>query len=300
MRTLFLAGAAALAISGAAFAQTVPQAVVASSCGGETFTVGDQRGQRMNTAGRLCNEVAVASSALPAGAATSAKQDTIIGHVDGVEGSVDGIEALLTTLDGRVDGIEALQTSGNASLSAINTKLKTAGVSTYRAFGEAYAGYATPTDMLCVIGSGTKTVRVTKATMWIDSTSSTPHVIKWILRSAANTGGTASNPSFYKIDSANAAATATLNLYSVIPDALGSAIGTYGYLRTATTAVGTGTHAAFTLESGNSVGILPLQAVDIRQLPTLRGTSEQFCINGDGAALPAGFVAKWMIEIVEE
>lgn len=38
------------------------------------------------------NDVAVSSSALPTGAATSAKQDTIIGHVD-------GIEALLTTID---------------------------------------------------------------------------------------------------------------------------------------------------------------------------------------------------------
>lgn len=33
------------------------------------------------------------------GFATSAKQDTIIGHIDGIEGSVDGIEALLTTIE---------------------------------------------------------------------------------------------------------------------------------------------------------------------------------------------------------
>lgn len=38
-------------------------------------------------------QVDVVSSALPTGAATSAKQDTIIGHVDGIEG-------LLTTIDG--------------------------------------------------------------------------------------------------------------------------------------------------------------------------------------------------------
>lgn len=34
------------------------------------------------------------------GFATSAKQDTIIGHIDGIEGSVDGIETLLTTIEG--------------------------------------------------------------------------------------------------------------------------------------------------------------------------------------------------------
>ena len=44
--------------------------------------------------------VVVASSALPAGASTSARQDTLIGHVDGIEG-------LLTTIDvdtGNIDG----------------------------------------------------------------------------------------------------------------------------------------------------------------------------------------------------
>jgi hypothetical protein len=57
--------------------------------------------------------VDVISSALSSGAATSSKQDTIIGHVDGIEtllttidGRVDGVEGLLTTIDGHVDQIE--------------------------------------------------------------------------------------------------------------------------------------------------------------------------------------------------
>lgn len=47
-----------------------------------------------------CNTgaVTVAASALPTGAATAAKQDTLIGHVDGVE-------ALLTTIDGDTSGL---------------------------------------------------------------------------------------------------------------------------------------------------------------------------------------------------
>lgn len=73
------------------------------------------------------------------GLATSAKQDTIIGHLDGVEtlltdiesavdglegkdyataakqdtiiGHLDGVESTLTTIDGRVDGIEGLLTT---------------------------------------------------------------------------------------------------------------------------------------------------------------------------------------------
>lgn len=52
--------------------------------------------------------VDVASSALPTGAATSANQTTIIGHVD-------GIEALLTTIDADTGGIlTAVQTIDNA------------------------------------------------------------------------------------------------------------------------------------------------------------------------------------------
>lgn len=47
----------------------------------------------------------------PIDAATAAKQDTIIGHVD-------GIEALLSTIDGRVDGLEALLTSVDGKLPA--------------------------------------------------------------------------------------------------------------------------------------------------------------------------------------
>ena len=55
------------------------------------------------------------------GYATSAKQDTLIGHVDGIEGSVDGIETLLTTIEGNQlpDGHNV--TVDNASLAVTGT-----------------------------------------------------------------------------------------------------------------------------------------------------------------------------------
>jgi hypothetical protein len=73
------------------------------------------------------NGLAVDNKTLPPGAATSAKQDTIIGYVDGIEallttidghidqieGYTDGIETLLNTIDGRVDGVEGLLTTLN-------------------------------------------------------------------------------------------------------------------------------------------------------------------------------------------
>lgn len=56
----------------------------------------------------------VDSSALPTGAATSAKQDTIIGHVD-------GIEALLGTMDTDTGSIATSATSIDGKITACNT-----------------------------------------------------------------------------------------------------------------------------------------------------------------------------------
>lgn len=51
-------------------------------------------------------QVDVLTSALPSGAATSAKQDTLIGHVDGIEGLLTTIDADTSTLAGAVSGTE--------------------------------------------------------------------------------------------------------------------------------------------------------------------------------------------------
>lgn len=98
------------------------------------------------------------------GVATAAKQDTIIGHVDGIEGilttidtdtgaivgHVDGIETLLGTIDGRVDGIEALLTTIDGRVDGIEGLLTT---------------IDSDTGTLAVTGNGTATgaLRVTVA-----------------------------------------------------------------------------------------------------------------------------------------
>lgn len=61
-------------------------------------------------------QVDIVTSALPSGAATSAKQDTLIGHVD-------GIETQLTTLAGYVDGLETLIGTTNTNTGAAATAL---------------------------------------------------------------------------------------------------------------------------------------------------------------------------------
>lgn len=61
------------------------------------------------------------------GFATSAKQDTLIGHVDGIEGSVDGIEALLTTIEGNQLPDSHNVTVDNASIAVTGTVTANAG-----------------------------------------------------------------------------------------------------------------------------------------------------------------------------
>lgn len=51
-------------------------------------------------------QVDILTSALPTGAATSAKQDTIIGHVDGIEGLLTTIDGDTGTIAGAVSGAE--------------------------------------------------------------------------------------------------------------------------------------------------------------------------------------------------
>lgn len=66
-------------------------------------------------------DVDVLSSALPTGASTEAKQDTIIGHLDGVETVLGTIDTDTGAIVGHVDGIEGLLTTIDADTGAIAT-----------------------------------------------------------------------------------------------------------------------------------------------------------------------------------
>jgi len=137
---------------------------ITSIGGGTQYTEGDTDATIVGTAimwedaGNALTPVSsskplpVSASIDPTGLATSAKQDTIIGHVDGIEtllgtidadtsnistkidtivGHVDGLETLigttnttLTTIDGRVDGIEGLLTTIDGDTGNIVTSVQ--------------------------------------------------------------------------------------------------------------------------------------------------------------------------------
>lgn len=148
------------------------------------------------------------------------------------------------------------------------------------------------TDVLQIIGSATKTVCITKIKVSATATGAAEMDIYGYKRSALNTGGTSTHPTPVKYDSLNLAATATANLYSANPTALGA-----GSLFFGTQFVIPGTNGNTWLpmipvvyEYGNSTS----------QPLTLRGVNESFSISLGGNALPAGLGLYMSIEWTEQ
>lgn len=153
----------------------------------------------------------------------------------------------------------------------------------YSASSTVFTPPATPTDMITIYGSASKTIRVNRITFSSTQTSAGINNIFIIKRSATNTAGTSTTPTVVPLDSSNAAGTAVMRQYSVNPSGLGSAVGTITAIRilTPTTTSATQSQYVFDYTSGNVV---------------LRGTSEGLCVNFAGAALPTGLSIAVSIE----
>jgi hypothetical protein len=158
---------------------------------------------------------------------------------------------------------------------------------TYTAAGTGYTAYTTPTDMVCLQGSASKTVRVLHLVSRIQSTSAALQTIYFIKRSAADTGGTETTPAAVSWDSTNAAATAVVHLYSAAPT-LGASLGNISIGTTASATLA-GSPTQTSVYSVIASGSL----VDFKQQILLRGTTEELCMNYNGAALTSGFTMTW-------
>lgn len=159
---------------------------------------------------------------------------------------------------------------------------------------------ATPTDFACIIGSGTKTVRVTKIEISGTSTAATAAVLdlQVIKRSTAGTiaPGAFTAPTGVPHDSSDAAATAVVNTVGTANfGALGAIVGQvasrkFAFTLTPATAtdfpIAAPTVIVFT--NNNEKGIV------------LRGVSQQLCLNFAGAALPAGTLLDINVTVTEE
>jgi len=177
-----------------------------------------------------------------------------------------------------------------------NAQGVSAGSPTFRATGAAYAGYATPTDMLVISGSASKTVIVTGLWMQVQGSSSTGFTVYIVKRTTANTGGTSATQTPVSMDSTNAAATAVINLYSAAPT-LGTSAGNVLIFGATTTSAPSYSASIGVGGAANPVvASNPVTAIDIRQPITLRGAAESLAWGFNGGALPAGFLTIWGVE----
>lgn len=85
---------------------------------------------------------------------------------------------------------------------------------------------ATATDIARLSGSATARIEVTKVIIGGVQTTAGLVKVDLVKRSTANTGGTATTPAAVPHDSADAAASAVVSVYTANPSALGTAVGT--------------------------------------------------------------------------
>lgn len=165
-------------------------------------------------------------------------------------------------------------------------------VKTYSYQLQDYAPAANATDVVCLSGAANKVVKLNRIQVTADATSSAVVDLYVYKRSAANTGGTATNPTPLKLDSADAAASATITLYSANAGALGTGSLLAGdhYMIPATT----GNQYFFSFPWIEDFGTRNAKAV------VLRSAAESVCVGMGGAALPAGFSLYSRFEWTEE
>ncbi|OPY84199.1 MAG: hypothetical protein A4E65_00337 [Syntrophorhabdus sp. PtaU1.Bin153] len=95
---------------------------------------------------------------------------------------------------------------------------------TYAIAGAANTPAATPTDVVTLYGSATKTIAVRKVIVSGMATTAGSMDVVLTKRTAANTAGTSTAPSIAKFSSNDGTATATPALYTANPSALGTGI----------------------------------------------------------------------------
>lgn len=160
---------------------------------------------------------------------------------------------------------------------------------TYSATITYFTPYATPTDIVGIVGSATKTVKLRK--VFLSSTQTAAGVNNWfvIKRALADTGGSPATATRVPLDSANAAATAVVQKYTAAPT-INSTVGT---VRIASLL----SPAPASVMSGDNLLVDDLPDAEPF---TLRGVAEELDLNFGGAAVPGGLSMSITVVWTEE
>ena len=157
---------------------------------------------------------------------------------------------------------------------------------------------ATPTDLITIFGSATKTVRIVSFEVETTNTAAGSQQFFLIKRSSANAGGTFVTATAVASDS-NDSASATAGHYTANATALGTTVGTIRTVRIASPVAVPGSFAGVSIIAG--ADLLELGSGANLQKPiVLRGTAQGLCLNFAGAALVAGQTHAYTIVWTEE
>ena len=154
-----------------------------------------------------------------------------------------------------------------------------------------FAPVATPTDIIEIQGSATKTVRIRRLWMSGGATAAANMPITGLRRSAADTTALVRTAiDAFKPDTAYAAATAVVSsIGTANPGVLGAQVGGIA-------AAGRIQLPALT----TGLGVTPLVWEFDLNAVVLRGVSQFFYLNMGGTAVPAGGVFDFVIQIIED
>lgn len=166
---------------------------------------------------------------------------------------------------------------------------------TYSASTFGAAPPATPTDFFSILGSATKTIRILRLYIVGRATAASWYRVALRKYSTVYSGGTSAAVTKVSHDSADAAATATILTWSVLPT-VGTLVGAVHDEMVPLNA------AALTATQPFSGPPGPLWDFTTRNGRgiVLRGVGEYIALNGAGVALPAGTVFDIKAEISEE
>ena len=169
---------------------------------------------------------------------------------------------------------------------------------TYAASGT-FTPPATPTDMVRITGSASKVVRLISMKIGTTNTAAGSQTFFLIKRSSNNTTGTFVNATPVPLDSTDAGATATVGHYTANPGGLGAAVGNVNIKRVASSVLVAGSFAGVREESQTEM-IDWNSNSNMDKLVTLRGSTQELCINFNGAAIVAGQIHTYLIIWTEE
>lgn len=171
--------------------------------------------------------------------------------------------------------------------------------STYYAAGT-FTPAATPTDLVTIFGSASKTVRVLSMKIGTTNTAAGSQQFFLVKRSSANSAGTFVAATAVQADTADAAATATsYGHYTANPGSLGTSDGNVNVIRVASPAAVPASFAG--VREVSQLEMLPdVVESNLYKPIVLNGTAQGLAINFNGAALVAGQTHTYTIVWTEE